>query len=169
MSEIIDNTETILQDPGTEELPAEETQGEGYQRLEAELRAELEREIDRRVTQAVKKARKKFLAEQEASKVMDPDKLEEERQRQEALRAEMEEKEYSLKIRGLRLDVVDIVSYLDMPSGFRNLVAVDDLVEIDNDAVRRQTLIDRIKDLKKEFEKLVKKAVAEERAKYKIH
>ena len=48
--------------------------------------------------------------------------------------------EHVLTIKGLRLDVVDAVAELGLDTGFRNLVAVEDLALISDEEERKKKL-----------------------------
>ena len=86
----------------------------------------------------------------------------EERERLEA----QAKKDYDLTIKGLRLDVVDAISELGLDAGFRNLVAVEDLAGISDEAERREKLTERIKGMKALFDAEVAKAVAKAKAEF---
>ena len=80
--------------------------------------------------------------------------------------AETARKEHELTIKGLRLDVVDAVAELGLDTGFRNLVAVEDLALISDEEERKKKLTERIKGMKELFDAEVKKQVAKEKAEF---
>ena len=123
----------------------------------------MQKETERRVTDAVKTANAKWKKDAEREKLSEEErrKLEDQERAQENAR-----KEHELIMRGLRLDVVDAISELGMDAGFRNLVAVDDLALISDEAERKQKLTDRIKGMKKLFDDEVKKQVEKEKAEF---
>lgn len=86
----------------------------------------------------------------------------EERERLEA----QAKKDFELTIKGLRLDVVDAISELGLDAGFRNLIAVEDLASISDEAERREKLTERIKGMKKLFDDEVAKQVAKAKAEF---
>lgn len=142
---------------------AGKTEEERWAEREKQLREEMQKEADRRVTDAVKTANAKWKKDAEREKLSEEErrKLEDQERAQENAR-----KEHELIMRGLRLDVVDAISELGMDAGFRNLVAVDDLALISDEAERKQKLTDRIKGMKKLFDDEVKKQVEKEKAEF---
>lgn len=139
------------------------TEEERWAEREKKLREEMQKETERRVTDAVKTANAKWKKDAEREKLSEEErrKLEDQERAQENAR-----KEHELIMRGLRLDVVDAISELGMDAGFRNLVAVDDLALISDEAERKQKLTDRIKGMKKLFDDEVKKQVEKEKAEF---
>jgi hypothetical protein len=139
------------------------TEEERWAEREKQLREEMQKETERRVTDAVKTANAKWKKDAEREKLSEEErrKLEDQERAQENAR-----KEHELIMRGLRLDVVDAISELGMDAGFRNLVAVDDLALISDEAERKQKLTDRIKGMKKLFDDEVKKQVEKEKAEF---
>ena len=139
------------------------TEEERWAEREKKLREEMQKETERRVTDAVKTANAKWKKDAEREKLSEEErrKLEDQERAQENAR-----KEHELIMRGLRLDVVDAISELGMDAGFRNLVAVDYLALISDEAERKQKLTDRIKGMKKLFDDEVKKQVEKEKAEF---
>lgn len=136
-------------------------------KTEAEIRAEIEKEYakqaDKRVTDAIKKKEKEWADKQAREKMTE----EERKQAEERERAEAQaKKDYELTIRGLRLDVVDAIAELGLDAGFRNLVAIEDLASITDDAERKAKLTERVKGMKSLFDAEVAKAVAKEKAEF---
>ena len=84
---------------------------------------------------------------------------------QERLQAQAK-KDFDLTIKGLRLDVVDAITELGLDAGFRNLIAVDDIANITDDAERREKLTERIKGMKALFDDEVAKQVAKAKAEF---
>ena len=60
-----------------------------------------------------------------------------------------------LTIKGLKLDVVDAVAELGLDSGFRNLIAVEDLACISDEDERKKALTARVKGMKAFFDAAV--------------
>lgn len=145
--------------------PTTETKTETAVKTEAEIRAELQKEFDKmadkRVSDAIKKREKEWADKQAKEKM-----TEEERKRteeQERLQAQAK-KDYELTIKGLRLDVVDAVAEMGLDAGFRNLIAVEDLASITDEAERKEKLTERVKGMKALFDAEVKKAVEKAKA-----
>ncbi|MBR0396908.1 MAG: hypothetical protein IJI10_01415 [Eubacterium sp.] len=155
--------ELLATDSGGAE--AQETEEERYQRLEAELRSELEAEADRRVTEALKKLDRKHKRELKEAQEAE---LEDKRKAAEIRAAQLAEKEYQIRLRGNRLDLIDIISELEIPGKMRELIPCDDLLEIEDDKARYRALRDRVIDIWAEFRKQVRKAADIERAKYRV-
>lgn len=137
------------------------------QKTEAEIRAELqkehEKEIDRRVTDAIKKKEKEWADKQAKEKM-----TEEERKRveeQERLQAQAK-KDWDLTVKGLKLDVVDAVAELGLDTGFRNLIAIEDLASITDEDERKKKLTERVKGMKALFDAEVAKEVAKAKAEF---
>lgn len=136
-------------------------------KTEEEIRAELQKEYekiaDKRVTDAIKKKEKEWQDKQAKEKMTEDERKQaEERERLEA----QAKKDYDLTIKGLRLDVVDAIAELGLDAGFRNLVAVEDLAGISDEAERREKLTERIKGMKALFDAQVAKEVAKAKAEF---
>ena len=144
---------------GTETTPKAKTEEE----IREELRKEYEKAADKRVTDAIKKKEKEW-ADKAAKEKMSAD---ERAQAEEAERlAAQAKKDRELTIKGLKLDVVDAVSELGLDSGFRNLIAVDDLVGIADEEERKKALTDRVKGTKALFDAAVAKEVEKVKAEF---
>ncbi len=131
--------------------------------IRAELQKEYEKMADKRVTDAIKKKEKEWADKQAKEKMS-----EEERKRveeQERLQAQAK-KDLDLTIKGLKLDVVDAVAELGLDAGFRNLIAVEDLANVTDEAERKKLLTERIKGMKALFDAEVAKAVEKAKAEY---
>ena len=74
-------------------------------------------------------------------------------------------KDLDLTIKGLKLDVVDAIAELGLDSGFRNLIAVEDLASISEEE-RKKALTARVKNMKALFDAEVKKAVEKAKAEF---
>ena len=61
-------------------------------------------------------------------------------------------KDLDLTIKGLKLDVVDAIAELGLDSGFRNLIAVEDLASISDEDERKKALTARVKGMKALFD-----------------
>ena len=136
-------------------------------KTEEEIRAEVQKEYekiaDKRVTDAIKKKEKEWQDKQAKEKMTEDERKQaEERERLEA----QAKKDYDLTIKGLRLDVVDAISELGLNAGFRNLVVVEDLAGISDEAERREKLTERIKGMKALFDAQVAKEVAKAKAEF---
>lgn len=146
---------------------ANTTANEAPVKTEAEIRAELQKEYekmaDKRVTDAIKKKEKEWADKQAKEKMSEEERKQaEERERLEA----QAKKDYDLTIKGLRLDVVDAIAELGLDAGFRNLVAVEDLANISDEAERREKLTERIKGMKSLFDAEVAKQVSKAKAEF---
>lgn len=131
--------------------------------IRAELQKEYEKMADKRVTDAIKKKEKEWADKQAKEKMTEDERKQaEERERLEA----QAKKDFELTIKGLRLDVVDAIAELGLDAGFRNLIAVEDLASISDDAERREKLTERIKGMKKLFDAEVDKQVAKAKAEF---
>lgn len=143
----------------TDTTPKAKTEEE----IRAELQKEYEKMADKRVTDAIKKKEKEW-ADKQAKEKMTED---ERKQAEEHERLEAQaKKDFELTIKGLRLDVVDAIAELGLDSGFRNLIAVEDLASISDDAERREKLTERIKNMKSLFDAEVAKQVAKAKAEF---
>lgn len=145
--------------------------GSGAVKTEEQLRAEIEAKLkanyEKLVDQRVTAAQKKWKQDQEKKAALEKMSEDEKRRAEEEERAaENAKKEHELVIKGLRLDVVDAVAELGLDSGFRNLVAVEDLAMISDEAERKEKLTERIKGMKELFDAEVKKQVAKEKAEF---
>ena len=131
--------------------------------IRAELQKEYEKMADKRVTDAIKKKEKEWADKQAKEKMTEDERKQaEERERMEA----QAKKDFELTIKGLRLDVVDAIAELGLDAGFRNLIAVEDLASISDDAERREKLTERIKGMKSLFDAEVAKQVAKAKAEF---
>lgn len=131
--------------------------------IRAELQKEYEKMADKRVTDAIKKKEKEWADKQAREKMTEDERKQaEERERLEA----QAKKDFELTIKGLRLDVVDAIAELGLDAGFRNLISVEDLASISDDAERREKLTERIKGMKALFDAEVAKQVAKAKAEF---
>ena len=131
--------------------------------IRAELQKEYEKMADKRVTDAIKKKEKEWADKQAKEKMTEDERKQaEERERMEA----QAKRDLELTIKGLRLDVVDAIAELGLDAGFRNLIAVEDLASISDDAERREKLTERIKGMKSLFDAEVSKQVAKAKAEF---
>lgn len=169
MAEMANETkETVNTTTGTEESGKDTANTTGTDKettpkvkTEEEIRADLQKEYekmaDKRVTDAIKKKEKEWADKQAKEKMTEDERKQaDERERLEA----QAKKDFELTIKGLRLDVVDAIAELGLDAGFRNLIAVEDLASISDDADRREKLTDRIKGMKALFDAEVAKQVA---------
>lgn len=153
------NTAQATAGTTTEDTPKVKTEEE----IRAELQKEYEKMADKRVTDAIKKKEKEWADKQAKEKMTEDERKQaEERERLEA----QAKKDFELTIKGLRLDVVDAISELGLDAGFRNLIAVEDLASISDEAERREKLTERIKGMKKLFDDEVAKQVAKAKAEF---
>lgn len=164
------NTTTSTEDSGNATAKATENATENNtpkakteEEIRAELRKEYEKMADKRVTDAIKKKEKEW-ADKQAKEKMTED---ERRQAEENERREAQAKrDFELTIKGLRLDVVDAIAERGLDAGFRNLIAVEDLASVSDDAERREKLTERIKGMKSLFDAEVAKQVAKAKAEF---
>lgn len=161
------NTTTGTEESGKGTANATATETTPKVKTEEEIRAELQKEYekmaDKRVTDAIKKKEKEWADKQAKEKMTEDERKQaEERERLEA----QAKKDFELTIKGLRLDVVDAIAELGLDAGFRNLIAVEDLASISDDAERREKLTERIKGMKSLFDAEVAKQVAKAKAEF---
>lgn len=141
--------------------------GSGAVKTEEQIRAEVTAKYEKLADQRVTAAQKKWKQDQEKKAALEKMSEDEKRKAEEEERAaENARKEHELTIKGLRLDVVDAVAELGLDTGFRNLVAVEDLALISNEEERKKKLTERIKGMKELFDAEVKKQVAKEKAEF---
>ena len=153
------DTAKATTDTATTDTPKAKTEEE----IRAELQKEYEKMADKRVTDAIKKKEKEWADKQAKEKMTEDERKQaEERERLEA----QAKKDFELTIKGLRLDVVDAIAELGLDAGFRNLIAVEDLASISDDAERREKLTERIKGMKALFDAEVSKQVAKAKAEF---
>ena len=144
---------------GTDTTPKVKTEEE----IRAELQKEYEKMADKRVTDAIKKKEKEW-ADKAAKEKMS---AEERAQAEEKERLEAQaKKDLDLTIKGLKLDVVDAVAELGLDSGFRNLIAVEDLASITDEEERKKALTARVKGMKALFDAVVAKEVEKAKAEF---
>lgn len=144
---------------GTDTTPKVKTEEE----IRAELQKEYEKMADKRVTDAIKKKEKEW-ADKAAKEKMS---AEERAQAEEKERLEAQaKKDLDLTIKGLKLDVVDAVAELGLDSGFRNLIAVEDLASITDEEERKKALTARVKGMKALFDAAVAKEVEKAKAEF---
>lgn len=144
---------------GTDTTPKVKTEEE----IRAELQKEYEKMADKRVTDAIKKKEKEW-ADKAAKEKMS---AEERAQAEEKDRlAAQAKKDLDLTIKGLKLDVVDAVAELGLDSGFRNLIAVEDLASITDEEERKKALTARVKGMKALFDAAVAKEVEKAKAEF---
>lgn len=68
---------------------------------------------------------------------------------------EQSHKDYEFTVKGLKLDVVDTITSLNLPTSLRKIIYVDDIAKIQNDAERKTKLFERISQVKELFDKAV--------------
>lgn len=146
------NTTPNSESAGAETPPKAKTEEE----IRAELQKEYEKMADKRVTDAIKKKEKEWADKAAKEKMSAEERAQAEEKERLAAQAK---KDLELTIKGLKLDVVDAVSELGLDSGFRNIIAVEDLASISDEEERKKALTARIKNTKALFDAEVKKAV----------
>jgi len=158
-TEVIENKENQVTNTtpnsggaGTETTPKAKTEEE----IRAELQKEYEKMADKRVTDAIKKKEKEWADKAAKEKMSAEERAQAEEKERLAAQAK---KDLDLTIKGLKLDVVDAIAELKMDSGFRNLIAVEDLASISDDEERKKALTARVKNMKALFDAEVKKEV----------
>lgn len=176
MADVNTNTATQTQEQGngtqTNTTANANTTGAGADstpkvKTEEEIRAELQKEYekmaDKRVTDAIKKKEKEWADKQAKEKMTEDERRQAEEQ--ERLQAQAK-RDLDLTIKGLKLDVVDAVQEMGLDSGFRNLIAVEDLATITDEDERKAKLTERVKGMKKLFDEEVAKEVAKAKAEF---
>lgn len=145
-------TTTTTGGEGTGTTPKAKTEEE----IRAELQKEYEKIADKRVTDAIKKKEKEWADKAAKEKMSAEERAAAEEKERLAAQAK---KDLDLTIKGLKLDVVDAVSELGLDSGFRNLIAVEDLATITDEDERKKKLTERVKGMKALFDAEVAKQV----------
>ena len=151
-----DNTPT---GGGTDTTPKAKTEEE----IRAELQKEYEKMADKRVTDAIKKKEKEWADKAAKEKMSAEERAQAEEKERLAAQAK---KDLDLTIKGLKLDVVDAVAELGLDSGFRNLIAVEDLASITDEEERKKARTARVKGMKALFDAAVAKEVEKAKAEF---
>lgn len=130
--------------------------------VEAKLKADYEKEVDRRVTEAIKK-REKALKDEFTEKERKAKLTEEQRKAEEEQKkaSEIAQKERELSLRALKLDLVDTLSENQMDLRFRDLITIEDLVNIEVGEERVEQLQARVKQFNSIFTEIVDKRIEE--------
>ena len=171
MAEEIKNTEVIENKGDQANNTTPNSEGAGADttpkvKTEEEIRAELQKEFDKmadkRVTDAIKKKEKEWADKAAKDKMSAEERAQAEEKERLAAQAK---KDLDLTIKGLKLDVVDAIAELGLDSGFRNLIAVEDLASISEEE-RKKALTTRVKNMKALFDAEVKKAVEKAKAEF---
>lgn len=144
---------------GTDTTPKVKTEEE----IRAELQKEYEKMADKRVTDAIKKKEKEWADKAAKEKMSAEERAQAEEKERLAAQAK---KDLDLTIKGLKLDVVDAVAELGLDSGFRNLIAVEDLASITDEEERKKALTARVKGMKALFDAVVAKEVEKAKAEF---
>lgn len=144
---------------GTDTTPKAKTEEE----IRAELQKEYEKMADKRVTDAIKKKEKEWADKAAKEKMSAEERAQAEEKERLAAQAK---KDLDLTIKGLKLDVVDAVAELGLDSGFRNLIAVEDLASITDEEERKKALTARVKGMKALFDAAVAKEVEKAKAEF---
>lgn len=144
---------------GTDTTPKVKTEEE----IRAELQKEYEKMADKRVTDAIKKKEKEWADKAAKEKMSAEERAQAEEKERLAAQAK---KDLDLTIKGLKLDVVDAVAELGLDSGFRNLIAVEDLASITDEDERKKALTARVKGMKALFDAAVAKEVEKAKAEF---
>lgn len=163
-TEVMENKENQATNPnsegaGTETTPKAKTEEE----IREELKKEYEKMADKRVTDAIKKKEKEWADKAAKEKMSAEERAQAEEKERLAAQAK---KDLDLTIKGLKLDVVDAISELGLESGFRNLIAVEDLAGISDEDERKKALTARVKGMKALFDAEVKKEVEKAKAEF---
>ena len=171
MAEEIKNTEVIENKGDQANNTTPNSEGAGADttpkvKTEEEIRAELQKEFDKmadkRVTDAIKKKEKEWADKAAKDKMSAEERAQAEEKERLAAQAK---KDLDLTIKGLKLDVVDAIAELGLDSGFRNLIAVEDLAS-STEEERKKALTARVKNMKALFDAEVKKAVEKAKAEF---
>lgn len=152
------NTTPNSEGAGTDTTPKVKTEEE----IRAELQKEFDKMADKRVTDAIKKKEKEWADKAAKDKMSAEERAQAEEKERLAAQAK---KDLDLTIKGLKLDVVDAIAELGLDSGFRNLIAVEDLANISEEE-RKKALTARVKNMKALFDAEVKKAVEKAKAEF---
>ncbi len=144
---------------GIDTTPKAKTEEE----IRAELQKEYEKMADKRVTDAIKKKEKEWADKAAKEKMSAEERAQAEEKERLAAQAK---KDLDLTIKGLKLDVVDAVAELGLDSGFRNLIAVEDLASITDEEERKKALTARVKGMKALFDAAVAKEVEKAKAEF---
>lgn len=144
---------------GAETTPKAKTEEE----IRAEIQKEYEKMADKRVTDAIKKKEKEWADKAAKEKMSAEERAQAEEKERLAAQAK---KDLDLTIKGLKLDVVDAVAELGLDSGFRNLIAVEDLASITDEEERKKALTARVKGMKALFDAAVAKEVEKAKAEF---
>jgi hypothetical protein len=144
---------------GAETTPKAKTEEE----IRAEIQKEYEKMADKRVTDAIKKKEKEWADKAAKEKMSAEERAQAEERERLAAQAK---KDLDLTIKGLKLDVVDAIAELGLDSGFRNLIAVEDLASISDEDERKKALTARVKGMKALFDAEVAKAVEKAKAEF---
>ena len=144
---------------GTDTTPKVKTEEE----IRAELQKEYEKMADKRVTDAIKKKEKEWADKAAKEKMSAEERAQAEEKERLAAQAK---KDLDLTIKGLKLDVVDAIAELGLDSGFRNLIAVEDLASISDEDERKKALTARVKGMKALVDAEVAKAVEKAKAEF---
>lgn len=144
---------------GADTTPKAKTEEE----IRAELQKEYEKMADKRVTDAIKKKEKEWADKAAKEKMSAEERAQAEERERLAAQAK---KDLDLTIKGLKLDVVDAVAELGLDSGFRNLIAVEDLASITDEEERKKALTARVKGMKALFDAAVAKEVEKAKAEF---
>lgn len=155
----VQDTTTPKGAAGTESTPKAKTEEE----IRDEIRKEYEKIADKRVTDAIKKKEKEWADKAAKEKMSSEERAQAEEKERLAAQAK---KDLDLTIKGLKLDVVDAVSELGLDSGFRNLIAVEDLASIADEDERKKALTARVKGMKALFDAAVAKEVEKAKAEF---
>lgn len=132
------------------------------EQIRAELQAEYEKIADKKVTDALKKREKKW-----ADK-LNADRLEQEQEdttRQEEQAKADEARERDIITKSLKLVVVDALQELRLDPSMRNLIMVEDLVNLP-EGQRVEKLTDRVMCLRNMFNAEVNKQIQAEKTNY---
>ena len=152
------NTTPNSEGAGADTTPKVKTEEE----IRAELQKEFDKMADKRVTDAIKKKEKEWADKAAKDKMSAEERAQAEEKERLAAQAK---KDLDLTIKGLKLDVVDAIAELGLDSGFRNLIAVEDLASISEEE-RKKALTARVKNMKALFDAEVKKAVEKAKAEF---
>ena len=134
--------------------PVKEPTPKTEEQIRAELQAEYEKIADKKVTGALKKQEKMWA-----------DKLNADRQEQEEQAKADEARERDIITKSLKLVVVDALQELRLDPSMRNLIMVEDLVNLP-EGQRVEKLTDRVMCLRNMFNAEVNKQIQAEKTNY---
>lgn len=135
--------------------------------LAEELEKEKQKEIDKRVTEALKKREKKMKEEQEEkdrlAKLTEEERIDELKRKAEQ---ELKEREKKVVLLELKQSLVDVLNENQLDLGFRDVIDVESMVNIDDETKRVEVLKANVVKVKGIVDKLVNNKIEEFKREY---